>query len=126
MVLYRDINLMFERHPLTGDIITATDTEAIKKSLKNLVYTNLYESPFQPDKGSNIRGQLFENFSPLTIEFLRSKLEEMIDLYEPRVKIINIKVFQKPADQSLEVTINFRILDLNITEEITVFVERTR
>lgn len=124
--IYQDINLAFEKHPLTGDIITARDVEAIKKSLRNLVMTNLYEVPFNPNKGTSLNGSLFENFSPITTEFLKSKIKEMINLYEPRIEIVKIDIFQKNDLNSLEVSIYFKILDLNRFEDITIFVERTR
>lgn len=124
--VYRDINLDFEKHPLTGDIIAATDVESIKKSLRNLVQTDLYDCPFNPDKGTNIRGSLFENFSPFTADFIRAKIAEMVDQYEPRVELQNISIYQKEDQNALEVSIYFKIIELNRQEELTVFVERTR
>lgn len=124
--VYRDINLDFEKHPLTGDIIAATDVEAIKKSLRNLVQTDLYDCPFNPDKGTNIRGSLFENFSPFTADFIRAKIAEMVNRYEPRVELQQINIYQREEQHALEVSIYFKIIELNRQEEITVFVERTR
>lgn len=124
--IYRDINLAFEKHPLTGDIVSATDVEAIKKSLRNLVMTDLYEVPFNPDKGTSLNGSLFENFSPITTEFLKTKINEMVDLYEPRIQVQKIVIFKKDDRNTLEVSIYFKILDLNRFEDITIFVERTR
>lgn len=124
--IYKDINLDFDRHPLTGDIIAATDTEAIKKALRNLISLNLYEVPFDPDKGTNIRGMLFENFSPITSEFIRTKIREMVDNKEPRVSVEQIDVYQKDDQNGLEVKITYSINALNRLEEITLFVERTR
>jgi len=125
-LIFRDINLAFDKHPLTGDIITAVNIEAIKKSLRNLVMTNLYDVPFNPNKGTPLNGSLFENFTPLTSEFLKAKINEMVDLYEPRVEIQKIKIFQRDDQNSLEVTIYFKIIELNRLEDITIFVERTR
>lgn len=124
--VYRDINLAFEKHPLTGDVVSATDVEAIKKSLRNLVMTDLYDAPFNPEKGTSLNGSLFENFTPITMEFLKTKIKEMIDLYEPRIQVQKIVIFQKDDQNTLEVTIHFKILDLNRFEDITIFVERTR
>lgn len=124
--VYRDINLAFEKHPLTGDVVSATDVEAIKKSLRNLVMTDLYDVPFNPEKGTSLNGSLFENFTPITTEFLKTKIKEMVDLYEPRIQVQKIVIFQKEDQNALEVTIHFKILDLNRFEDITIFVERTR
>lgn len=126
MAYYTDLNLAFQRHPLTGDVLLANDAEAIKKSIRNLVSYDEYDAPFQPDKGGNVRGLLFENFGPITTDYLRSKLLELIEKYEPRVKVDEVTVFQKPDQNRLDVTIEYTIVDLNRTESITVFVERTR
>jgi phage baseplate assembly protein W len=124
--IYRDINLSFDKHPLTGDIVAATDVEAIKKSLRNLVMTDLYDVPFNPNKGTSLNGSLFENFSHITTEFLKAKINEMVDRYETRISIQKIVIFQKDDQNSLEVSIYFKIVELNKIEEITIFVERTR
>ena len=124
--IYKDINLSFEKNPLTGDILMATDVEAIKKSLRNLVLTDRFDVPFNPEKGTTLNGSLFENFSPITTEFLKSKIIEMVDLYEPRIEVQKVSIFQRDDSNSLEVSIYFKILNLNKLEDITIFVERTR
>ena len=50
----------------------------------------------------------------------------MVDKYEPRVEVQQINIYQKDDQNSLEVTIYFKIIELNRQEELTVFVERTR
>ncbi len=125
-VVYSDINLDFKAHPITGDIMKATNAEAIKKSFRNLVLTNYYEVPFNPSIGSNIRGSLFENFGPMTSEFMKTKLRELAEEYEPRVRIQTIEIFQMQDNNTLQVTIQYTIIELNRTDNFTVFLERTR
>ena len=36
---FRDINLSFKRHPVTNDVLTLRDEDAIKRSVKNIVFT---------------------------------------------------------------------------------------
>ena len=36
---FKDINLSFKRHPVTNDVLTISDEDAIKKSVKNIVFT---------------------------------------------------------------------------------------
>lgn len=126
MAIYQDINLSFDRHPITGDVVTATDVEAIKKSIRNLIQLNVFDVPFDPETGVNIRSHLFENFSPIMTELIQSKIREMITEKEIRVQIEKIIIFANDARNSLEVTIQFSIKDLNKLEEVTIFVERTR
>jgi len=49
---FKDINLSFKRHPVTNDLITIKNEDAIKKSVKNIIFTILGEKPFEPDFGS--------------------------------------------------------------------------
>ena len=44
--VYKDINLNFSRHPVTGDISTLTDVSSVKRSVRNLVNTNFYEKHY--------------------------------------------------------------------------------
>ena len=71
---FRDIDLNFQRHPVTNDIVKIEDVDAIKRSVKNLVQTNFYERPFHPELGCGVRDLLFENFTPITGIFLKRKI----------------------------------------------------
>ena len=64
--IFKDINLSLAKHPITGDIATLTNIEAVKRSVRNLINTNFYERPFHPEIGSNVRSILFEPVSPVT------------------------------------------------------------
>jgi phage baseplate assembly protein W len=123
---YSDLSLDFNPHPLTGDVVKLKGSEAIKRSLRNLIMTNNYEVPFSPTKGTHLLGSLFENFSPLTTEFLKAKIREMVDLHEPRVDIRGISIVQREDSHTLQVTITYSIIELNRVDELVVFVERTR
>ena len=61
---YRDLDLLFKAHPITGDVTTRSDVEAVKRSVKNIILTNNYERPFKPGFGGSIRDLL------LMIQFL--------------------------------------------------------
>jgi phage baseplate assembly protein W len=122
----KDLNLDFTKHPLTGDLVVATGIEAIKKSLRNLILTNVYDVPFNPSIGTSLNKSLFENFTPLTTEFLKSKIKETIEKHEPRVLLDKTTIFQREDYNTLEVSIFFKIISLNKQENISIFVERTR
>lgn len=123
---FKDIDLTFRRNPFSGDILVAKNVDAVKKSIRNLVMTNIYETPFDPEKGSSIRASLFENFTPMTTEFIKNKLIELFERYEPRVVIERVSVTQRDDAHSLEVVIYFKIRNLQLQDQITLFVERTR
>ncbi|NDB58227.1 hypothetical protein EB001_07260, partial [bacterium] len=52
---YRDLDLDFFAHPTTKDVQKKTGTEAIKRSVRNLIFTNFYDRPFQSYIGSDVR-----------------------------------------------------------------------
>lgn len=128
---YRDLNLYFTRNPVTGDISTVSDTQDIKRAVRNLVLLNAWEKPFHPEISTGIRDSLFENFTPPIIAALRSKIESTIKVYEPRVTVQAVE-FDDPDGQrldtnSLSVRIEFYINNYpNILEEINVILKRVR
>ena len=89
---FRDIDLDFSRNAVTNDVNIVEDVIAVKRAVKNLIQTNFYERPFQPELGCGIRELLFENFTPMTKVFLERKIEEVIVNYEPRVNLQNVAV----------------------------------
>jgi phage baseplate assembly protein W len=71
--IYSDLDLTFNRQPGKGDLALRYDEQAVISSVRNLLLTNFYERPFQPEIGSNINGLLFENISPITAVLLKQK-----------------------------------------------------
>ena len=57
---FTDIDVNMTLHPQSNDLVLKSDFNAIKRSVRNLVSTNLYERPFKPSLGVNLRGMLFE------------------------------------------------------------------
>jgi phage baseplate assembly protein W len=70
---FSDLDLNFIIHPVKKDINVYTDEMAVINALKNLILTNYYERPFQPDLGSNVRKLLFENLDIITAAALEKE-----------------------------------------------------
>lgn len=111
---YTDLNLAFTRHPSTGDVTKKSDVEAIKASLKNLIQTKNYERPFHPEIGCQIHGLLFENFTPVVKQIMKRTIEQMIDKFEPRVTLTDVKIEDSSDVNGIRLDIYFRI---NNTQE---------
>ena len=90
--VFKDFNLNFTRHPVTGDIAKLTNISAVKASVKNLVMTNFYERPFHPEIGSDVRRTLFEPVDETTAMNLTTYIEEVIVNYEPRADLASVRV----------------------------------
>ena len=110
--VYKDLNLNFTRNPVTGDVATVTDVNAVKRSIRNLLLTNHYERPFHPEIGSDIPALLFENFGPITGNQLSRNIEEMILNFEPRARVEPVECFPVPDSNRYDVRIYFYVENL--------------
>jgi len=124
---YRDLDLFFSRKNGTNDITKITDVEAVKRSIRNLILTNFYEKPFHPEIGSGIRDMLFENMTPITAVVLARKVEDVIENFEPRARLISVRSLPNLDRNEYEVTIEFFVVNTP-TElvDMTVFLEVLR
>jgi phage baseplate assembly protein W len=123
---YKDFSLDFTEHPVTGDVLKLSGDSAVRRSVKQLILTNNYERPFQPDLGSSIVQYLFENVTPITGELIKRAIDGVIRKYEPRAEIVRIDVEVDPDKNGYQASITFFVL--NGIEPITVdvFLERAR
>ena len=124
---YRDLDLFFSRKQGSDDVNKVTDIEAVKRSVRNLVLTNFYEKPFHPEIGSGVRDMLFENMSPVTAVVLARKVEDVIENFEPRARLIGVRALPNLDRNEYELTIEFFVVNTP-TElvDMTVFLEVLR
>lgn len=124
--IYSDLDLLFTPNPVTGDINPVKDTEAIKKSVINLILTNFYERPFQPEIGCNVRGLLFEPADPVTISDLEDAATQVLENFEPRVSVLSVSAIDDADNNSYIMTIQFQILSTEQVSDVTTVLERLR
>ena len=110
--VYKDLNLNFSINPVTGDVNTATDVIAVKRSVRNLLLTNHYDRPFHPEIGSNVPHLLFENLNPVTGNQLSRTIEEMIGNFEPRARVETVECDPVPNTNTYDVRIYFYVENL--------------
>ena len=125
--IYSDIDLFFGPKTGSKDINKVNDIAAVKRSVRNLILTNPYEKPFHPEIGSGIRDMLFENMSNMTAFILAKKIEDVIENFEPRVRLISVRADPNLDRNEYEVTIEFFVVNAP-TElvDLTVFLEVLR
>ena len=123
---FRDIDLDFNRNAVTNDVAVVEDVVAVKRSVKNLIQTNFYERPFQPELGCGIRELLFENFTPMTKIFLQRKIEEVLINYEPRIQLQNVAVDDDQDKNRLVVDIYFYVVGVPGPQVVQTFLQRVR
>mgnify|MGYP000662705895 FL=1 len=124
---WRDLDLFFQRKASTRDVNKVTDVQAVKRSVRNLVLLNHYEKPFHPEIGSGVREMLFELMTPLTAVILARHVEDVIENFEPRARLVGVRA-QPDLDRNIyDLTIDFYVVNTP-TELVTldVMLERIR
>lgn len=123
---YKDLDFNFSRHPRTNDVSVKYDEEAIKQSIRSLILTKNYERPFRSELGCQVTSLLFEPASPLLTSMLEKSIRDVINNFEPRVILLDIKISYKEDNNYVVVYILFKIR--NTLEQIpfNIILERTR
>jgi len=123
---FRDLDLNFTIHPIRKDINTHKNEYAIINSVKNLVLTNHFERPFQPEIGSNIRRLLFENVDTVTAAQIEREITETVENFEPRVQVSKVTAAADPDNNGYKVTLEFFVINNANPITINFFLERIR
>ena len=122
---FKDFDLTFRRNPITNDVNTLKNEEAIKESVKNSVRHNFYEKPFLPNFGGNITGALFENYVGGQSALIEEQIKDCINQYEPRVVCYRVISQFEERDNDLQVEIYYLITGLpNVIDSLEVILKR--
>lgn len=123
---FSDINLLFTRNPITADVTRKLNEEAIKASVKNLITTKNFERPFHPEIGCQLYGLLFENLTPSVYQTIKKTIFDVIEKFEPRVLVIDVKLQETPDQNSLNVDIEFKINNSERPVTLKTTIQRVR
>src|SRR5210317_1328673 len=123
---FSDLDLDFGRNTVTNDVNKLTNVEAIKRSVRNLINTSHFERPFHPEIGSNVRALLFEPMTPLTALNLQRKVSEVLNNFEPRIKLVQILARPDEDRNSYHLTIMFYVVGVSDPVTVETFLERLR
>ena len=124
---FKDINLSFQRHPITKDVTVLKNENAIKRSVRNIVNTIPRERFFNPELGSDVRSSLFNFVDYGTASVIQKQIQIAIENFEPRVDNLQINVFPRPDSNEFEVNVIFDIIGQQFpTQEFTFLLEATR
>ena len=124
--IYSDIDFTFTRKPVTNDVALSYDSQAVARSIRNLLSSKHYERLWNPDLGSSIESVLFEPISSASSALLVNEVENMINTYEPRVKLKNVLVNPKPDLNSYSLSITYFLENATLPTTITILLERNR
>ena len=124
---YSELDLFFGKKISNKDVNTVTDVEAVKRSIRNLVQLNSYDTPFHPEISGGVSEILFELMTPITSAVLARKVEDVIINFEPRARLVGVRAFPDFDRNAYEVVVEFYIVNAP-TElvDLTVMLERLR
>lgn len=84
------------------------------------------ERPFDPTLGSGVRALLFEPVSPFTALDLQEAITQVLQNYEPRVRVVSVDVNDDADRNRYSVQIEFQIVATLDTGEVDFYIERLR
>ena len=119
---FKDISMSFQVNPLTNDLIAIKNATAIARSLRNLVLTTPGERFFNENLGSQVNNLLFENVDDVTAIAIRKEIINVIENYEPRVKLLKVSVRANIDDYNMDVIIAYEIIGIDIPPQELSFV----
>ena len=124
---FKDISLSFEPHPVTKDLPILKNSNAIARSVRNIVQTIPSEKFFNSIFGSDVRSSLFEFVDFGTASEIEEQIKTSIENFEPRVTNLKVDVNPQPDANTFEVTIFFDIVGQDVpTQEFSFLLEATR
>ena len=107
---FKDINLSFKRHPVTNDLVTIKNEDAIKRSVKNIIFTILGEKPFSPSFGSFITESLFSLNTEYDSITLEDEIKNVLYRFEPRIDNIDVTVSILADTHETNATVAYEIV----------------
>ncbi len=124
---FKDINLSFKRHPVTNDVMTIRDEDAIKRSVRNIIFTILGEKPFEPDFGSVMNESLFDLSTSLSEIRISDEITSSLNRYEPRIDNVVATATVYPDSNEMNCVVQYDITGLSApTQTVEVILQPAR
>jgi len=102
----------------TGINITYDSKEAIRSNLLNFLLTNKRERILNPNIGSTIREQIFEQVTEESLNNIKDIIITNINDYFPQVLLENLNII--PNNNEISIYIKYSIKNTNINDDIQI------
>ena len=124
---FKDISAIFEVNPLNDDLIVLKNANAIARSIRNLIFTNRGDKPFNPFLGSRVNDMLFDPMDKISSVSLRSEIERTINSFEPRVNLNKVTVTPNFDENQYDIVIKYQIIGIDLDrQQLSFALELTR
>lgn len=124
--MFADFKTDLDVHPGSNDVQVVYDTEAVKRSIINLIKTSVYERPFQPTVGSRVFHLLFDQMDTQTLLFARQLINNTVKLNEPRANVIEVQLSAAPNENGVNITIIFSMLNSQAPVTLELLLTKVR
>lgn len=124
--LYSDFLVNLDPHPGKKDLLRNTNDKSIRRSILNLLKTDFYERLYQPTLGANLKYLLFENANEDTLSLIRDQIKYCIQVFEPRVDIMQINVIYTPDEHGVQVNLVLSIKNISTPVVLDIILDRVR
>lgn len=124
---FTDISLSFVRNPVTNDILTITNEDAIKKAISNLIRTRIGERFFNNLLGTSIDNSIFELQTPEVANSLETEIKTLLRNYEPRIGPPTVLITYPEESNDMNIEVAFDILGLPFPRQtVNLILQPTR
>jgi phage baseplate assembly protein W len=97
-----------------GGVSLAHHEEDIRQSIWIILGTNLGERLMRPDFGSGIRAFVFESISTTTLTLLRTRVEDALIKWEPRINVERVDAaLPGTLRNQVNISIDYRVRATN-------------
>jgi phage baseplate assembly protein W len=115
----------FATTPMGGDLGRVINERAVTQSIKNLIWTNLGERLFQPNVGSKINNSLFEMNDFITLNGIKTSIQNTIRYNEPRCNLISIEA-NSTDEHTISVSITYALINNPTPITFNLMLQRVR
>jgi phage baseplate assembly protein W len=114
------VSLPFNAPGVFNSVFSTKDQ--LKYNLINLLLTAKGERVENPNFGTTLRAQLFEQITETTFSNIEDSIRESVQVYIPDIEIVSVNVYQDPNYNinSIVVNVSYRILISGQTDSVTV------
>ena len=120
-----EVDLRLRYGQQQGDILVRGLENAINESINEILETQIGSRFFNRNFGSRLRNLLFEPMSDLTARIILIEIQQVVEDFEPRVRVLfNRSSVKARFDEYIyEVTVGYQILESEDTGEFNIFLE---
>ena len=93
-------------------MLTVSDEDAIKRSVKNIIFTILGEKPFEPNFGSVLNQSLFDLNTELSEIRVSDEIRSSLLNFEPRIDNVTVNVTVSPDTNEMNCTVQYDIVGI--------------